>query len=175
MSDNIYAKLMAIQAELNVPKSRVNKFSNFNFRNAEDILAAAKPICHRHKCVLTLTDSIKLIGERYYIEALAKLHDCESVAEISVSAFAREDATKKGFDSAQITGAASSYARKYALNGLFNLDDANDPDNGVANIICPVCGDAVDGITGKDGVWRSPSDVLNQCGMCVKCYQNRKK
>ena len=129
----IYEKLSAIQAELKAPKSQYNSFGNFNYRSCEDILEAVKPLCKAQKAVLTLTDLLVNIGERYYIQATAYLRDMESKEFIEVSAFAREEDTKKGMDGSQVTGASSSYARKYALNGLFCIDDAKDSDytNGI--------------------------------------------
>ena len=124
----IYDKLAAIQAELKAPKSQRNNFGGYNYRNCEDILEAVKPLLNKYGCVLRLTDSIQMIGERYYVESKAILSDVEGSGTVEAFAFAREDTTKKGMDGAQITGAASSYARKYALNGLFCIDDTKDPD-----------------------------------------------
>lgn len=121
-------KLLEIQKELKVPKTHFNAFGDYNYRNAEDILEAVKPLCAKHKVVLTLSDKINQVGDRYYVEATARLMDCESDKEISVTASARETQEKKKYDEAQLTGAASSYARKYALNGLFDLDDTKDAD-----------------------------------------------
>lgn len=126
MSD-IQKKLQAIQSELEVPKSQYNAFGKYNYRNAEDILAAAKPLCIKNKCLLTVTDEMAMFGDRFYVKATARLVDEE--AHIETTAYAREELTKKGMDAAQITGAASSYARKYALNGLFCLDDVKDADH----------------------------------------------
>ena len=122
-------KLLSIQTELKAPKNQFNSFGNYNYRSCEDILEAVKPLCKKENVVLTLSDTIKHVGERYYVEATATLYDVETDACISVSAYAREEETKKGMDSSQITGAASSYARKYALNGLFNIDDTKDSDS----------------------------------------------
>lgn len=126
---NIYEKLSAIQAEVNVPKNLENKFGGFRYRSAEMILETVKPVCKKHGAVLILTDSVRDFGNRFYVEACAWLQDTESDEHISVFAYAREEETKKGMDASQITGSASSYARKYALNGLFNLDDNRDPDS----------------------------------------------
>ena len=120
-------ELIIIQQSLRAPKAHRNEFGGFNYRSAEDILEAVKPLLFEQACILTLTDEIILIGERYYVKATATLQNSEG-KEISVSAFAREESQKKGMDAAQITGAASSYARKYALNGLFCIDDTKDPD-----------------------------------------------
>lgn len=120
-------ELIAIQDKLNAPKSQYNAFGKYSYRSCEDILAAVKPHLTENKCVLLLKDEIEQIGDRYYVKAIAKLVNSEGVTE-EVSAYAREDESKKGMDGAQITGAASSYARKYALNGLFCIDDTKDPD-----------------------------------------------
>lgn len=122
----IHTKLAKIQSTLKAPKSQYNKFGNYNYRSAEDILEAVKPILAQNGCVLTLSDDIVMIGERFYIKATATLSDGSD--SISTSAWAREDESKKGMDGAQITGSASSYARKYALNGLFCIDDTKDSD-----------------------------------------------
>lgn len=121
-------KLSAIQNELKAPKGQYNNFGKYNYRSAEDILEAVKPICLKHKTVLVLNDEVKQIGERYYVEAFATLYDLESVETFKITAYAREEETKKGMDASQVTGATSSYARKYALNGLFNIDDTKDAD-----------------------------------------------
>jgi hypothetical protein len=127
---NIYEKLSNIQNELKAPKGQYNSFGNYSYRSCEDILEAVKPICKEHKTVLVTSDGMVNLGNRYYIEATATLYDLESEQKISNSAYARESETKKGMDDSQITGACSSYARKYALNGLFSIDDnkENDPD-----------------------------------------------
>lgn len=119
--------LSVIQAELNAPKNQFNKFGGYNYRNCEDILEALKPFLKAYKAAVTISDEIVLIGERYYIKATATLSvDGESE---SASAYAREPSSRKGMDEAQVTGATSSYARKYALNGLFAIDDNKDPDS----------------------------------------------
>lgn len=123
----IYETLSKIQAELKAPKNLYNKFGGYYYRNAESILEATKPLCAKYGCTLTVSDEIQLIGDRYYVKATATIQDKDG-STASVSSFAREDETKKGMDGAQITGAASSYARKYALNGLFCIDDTKDPD-----------------------------------------------
>lgn len=128
MDMSLYERLLNIQNELKVPKSQKNTFGGYNYRSAEDILENAKPVLAKYCTVLTVSDRIILIGERYYIEATATLHDVYSDAQIENVALAREEETKKGMDGSQITGTASSYARKYALNGLFALDDTKDAD-----------------------------------------------
>lgn len=117
-----------IQHELKCNKSQYNAFGKYSYRSCEDILEAAKPICRKYETVLFLTDEIKNIGDRYYVEATATLADINTEERITVKASAREQATKKGMDESQITGSSSSYARKYALNGLFNIDDTKDAD-----------------------------------------------
>ena len=120
-------ELRSIQTELNAPKNQYNTFGKYSYRSCEDILAAVKPLLAAYNCTLTLTDGIELIGDRFYVRATATLtNDTGDTAK--ATAYAREDEVKKGMDGAQITGAASSYARKYALNGLFCIDDVKDPD-----------------------------------------------
>ena len=121
-------KLSAIQQKLKAPKSLYNSFGKYNYRNAEGILEAFKPYEAEYNVTLILSDSAIVVGDRIYIQAVAKLYDNESDASISTTALARESETKKGMDESQITGTASSYARKYALNGLFLLDDTKDAD-----------------------------------------------
>jgi len=125
---NIYEKLSAIQNELKAPKNQRNSFGNYNYRNAEDILEAVKPLCAKHNATLVLTDEIAMIGERYYVKAIANLIDNETCDVITTSAYAREEESKKGMDASQVTGSCSSYARKYCMNGLFNIDDTKDAD-----------------------------------------------
>lgn len=126
---NIYEKLSNIQNELKAPKSQFNKFGGYKYRSCEDILEAVKPICKKYGAVLVISDKLENIGDRYYIKAMAELIDTEE-ENVSVcnTAYAREEESKKGMDGSQITGTASSYARKYALNGLFNIDDTKDAD-----------------------------------------------
>lgn len=121
-------KLLKIQQELKAPKNQRNNFGGYNYRSCEDILEAVKPILKEENLVLTLNDELVYIGNRYYIKATATLYDCDSKDSISNTAYAREEETKKGMDGSQITGASSSYARKYALNGLFLIDDVKDSD-----------------------------------------------
>ena len=121
-------KLLAIQQELKAPKGRNNRFGGYFYRSTEDILTALKPLLKKYKVILTITDTMELIGERYYVKATVCLEDVESETGISVSAYARETLERKKSDDSQLTGAASSYARKYALNGLFLIDDTADAD-----------------------------------------------
>jgi hypothetical protein len=120
----IYQKLERIQKQLKAPKNQHNKFGGYNYRSCEDILEAVKPLLDG--CVVTISDTIREVGGRIYVEAEATISD--GVNQINVTAFAREPEDRKGMDASQITGAASSYARKYALNGLFLIDDTKDAD-----------------------------------------------
>ncbi len=120
-------KLLIIQSKLKAPKNQYNDFNKFYYRSAEDILEALKPLLKEVGCTLTISDEIVVVAERVYVKAIATLSDGKD--NISTTAFAREEESKKGMDAAQITGAASSYARKYALNGLFCIDDTKDPDS----------------------------------------------
>nr|DAV83604.1 MAG TPA: ERF superfamily protein [Caudoviricetes sp.] len=122
----IFGVLQAIQSELVAPKGQYNSFGKYNYRSAEDILEALKPILKKHNAAITLSDEIVYIEGRHYVEASVTLF-AEGEA-IGAKASAREEETKKGMDGSQITGTASSYARKYALNGLFAIDDNKDPD-----------------------------------------------
>lgn len=124
----IYEKLSAIQQELKAPKRQFNSFGKYKYRSCEDILEAVKPICAKHKTALVLLDSITEVNGRFYVTAQAQLHDCESDNAVTATAYAREPEKKTGMDESQLTGTASSYARKYALNGLFCIDDTKDAD-----------------------------------------------
>ena len=124
----IHEKLMKIQTEIKAPKNLYNSFGKYKYRNAEGICEAVKPYLAKNNCSLTLSDDIIAVGDRIYVKATALLTDNETGEQRSVSALARESDEKKGMDSSQITGTASSYARKYALNGLFLLDDTKDAD-----------------------------------------------
>ena len=125
---NIHEKLASVQSEMKAPKNLYNSFGKYSYRNAEGICEAFKPYGKKYGLSLVLSDEVMEIGGRVYVMATATLYDTESSDSIGVSAFAREAETKKGMDDAQVTGATSSYARKYALNGLFLLDDTKDPD-----------------------------------------------
>ena len=124
---DIYLKLTDIQNKLKAPKGQFNKFGNYHYRNCEDILEAVKPLLREEELTLVITDDLVLIGDRYYIKATVVLAVPGEI--ISNTAYARESETKKGMDASQITGAASSYARKYALNGMFLIDDTQDADS----------------------------------------------
>lgn len=124
----IYEKLLTIQAELKAPKSQYNSFGKYKYRNCEDILEALKPILAKVKATLIISDDIVNMADRFYVKATARLIDTESGEHLETTAYAREEETKKGMDGSQVTGASSSYARKYALNGLFAIDDTKDSD-----------------------------------------------
>ena len=125
---SIYTKLLAIQTQLKAPKGQFNSFGHYKYRNCEDILESVKPLCKANDAVLWLSDELVLIGDRYYIKATATLRDTSEDGEVKSTAYAREEETKKGMDGSQVTGASSSYARKYALNALFDIDDTKDSD-----------------------------------------------
>lgn len=119
-------KIVAIQSELKAPKWQYNSFGKYNYRSCEDILEGVKPLLAKHGLVLTIQDSIDLIGDRFYVKATATITDGKE--QLATSAYARESLDKKGMDASQVTGATSSYARKYALNGLLAIDDTKDAD-----------------------------------------------
>ena len=120
-------ELIMIQQGLKAPKGQYNSFGKYNYRSCEDILEAVKPLLEEQACVLTITDTIEHVEGRFYVKATATIFNSESKS-VSVSAYAREQENKTGMDQAQLTGATSSYARKYALNGLFCIDDTKDAD-----------------------------------------------
>ena len=121
--------LSEIQAKLKVPKNQTNTFGNYKYRSLEDITDALKPLLKEHSASLVIGDTIEDIGGRVYVKATAELYDSEMKIIADNTAYAREPIQKKGMDEAQITGATSSYARKYCLNGLFAIDDTKDPDS----------------------------------------------
>ena len=124
----IQAKLLNIQQELKAPKGQRNDFGKYNYRSCEDILEALKPLLAKYKVCLYISDDLIETGGRNYVKATVTISDIEDNSQIVNTAFAREEETKKGMDGSQITGASSSYARKYALNGLFAIDDTKDSD-----------------------------------------------
>lgn len=121
-------ELIAIQSRLHAPKSQYNKFGKYKYRKAEDILEAVKPLLAEQGCTLVISDEIVLVGDRFYVKATATVKNGSGDKEFSVG-YAREELSKKGMDDCQVTGASSSYARKYALNGLFAIDDNQDSDS----------------------------------------------
>ena len=129
----VFEKLMYVQSELKAPKGQFNSFGKYKYRSCEDILEAAKPVLSKHKAVIILSDSIEVNADRVYVKATATFIDTETGEREQNSSYAREDAEKKGMDASQITGTASSYARKYALNGLLLIDDTKDADTDEAH------------------------------------------
>lgn len=126
---NIYEKLINVQSELRAPKSNYNSFAKFNYRSLEDITEALKPILKKYNATVIMNDSVEVVNERYYMKTVATFFDCDTGESISNSAYARESMEKKGMDESQVSGMASSYCRKYCLNGLFLLDDNKDSDS----------------------------------------------
>ena len=176
--------LMKIQQELKAPKNQFNSFGKYKYRSCEDILEAVKPLLSKYTAQLTLSDEIVQIGDRVYVKATASITDGLVITE--VTAYAREPIEKKGMDESQITGTASSYARKYALNGLFLIDDTKDadtdeykntqqnsPKNDVISPLCPVCGKPVKGFKRESGEVVTGETVLRQIGMCLDCNKKR--
>lgn len=125
---SVYEKLMKVQSELKAPKNQYNSFGKYHYRSCEDILEGAKPVLAKYGAAITIRDSIEIHGDRTYIKATATFYDVETGETIENTALAREELEKKGMDASQITGAASSYARKYCLNGLLLIDDTRDAD-----------------------------------------------
>ena len=190
---NIHTKLLEVQQALKAPKNLENNFSHYNYRSCEGILEALKPHLNEHKLTIIMADTMKEIGGRIYVEATATLTDAETGESISVTAFAREEEVKKGMDASQITGASSSYARKYALSGLFAIDDNKDSDatnNGEnspqtsdkpkqsknsgntakaqeAALKCAECGNSIVDPRTKDG---NPMSLDDYSAMCMKVY-----
>lgn len=126
---NILIKLNKIQTELKAVKGQYNKFGKYLYRSCEDILESLKPLLDQYQTIVTISDDIEVIGNRFYVKATARIFDVDSGEFIETTAYAREAENKKGMDSAQVTGSTSSYARKYALNGLLAIDDNKDPDH----------------------------------------------
>ena len=169
--DSFKKRVMDLQSELKAPKGQTNKFGGYKYRSCEDILEAVKPLLKKYSLVLTVGDDLINYGDRYYICATAVLRDAEGTEEIKNSAYAREAAEKKGMDEAQITGTASSYARKYALNGLFCIDDTKDADTDEYTsrtketptstlVPCADCGQPIYGTIKRDGTDWPPNEVV---------------
>lgn len=154
---SIYEALAGVQAELKAPKNQLNKFGGYKYRSCEDILEAVKPLLLKHALVLQLSDEPQMVGEWHYIKATAMVTDF-SGQQVSCTAYARESREKKGMDDSQITGTASSYARKYALNGLFCIDDTKDAD---ANKDAP-------NASRKPGGGKAPQKQTPVCACCGK-------
>lgn len=141
-------RLIAIQQELKATKDLYNGYGGYNYRSCESILEALKPLLLKHKLAIVIQDDLLNIGERYYVKAIVKLVDENKDVIVETTAFAREEESKKGMDGSQITGASSSYARKYALNGMFAIDDAKDSDSTNKH--------------GKEELQQTPNDISNK-------------
>ncbi len=182
MKQEFLNKIISIQQQLKAPKSKYNSFGGYNYRSTEDILEAVKPLLAAQGLILTLSDEIVGIGDRYYVKATATITD--GIDSLSVSANAREQAAKKGMDESQITGSASTYARKYALNGLLNIDDTKDADteeqanetkkrskkNEEEPVICPKCGAKLKSIIHGRNKSYTAAEYMEQYGLCPECY-----
>lgn len=176
----VYAKLLEIQQAIKAPKDQRNDFGNYKYRSCEDIVEAVKPLLGEQKAVLTISDEIKMIGERYYIFATAAIVDAETGERVEVTAQAREADSKKGMDPSQVTGATSSYARKYALNGLLAIDDTKDADAQAHLPKCEMCGGDITADILGDGKLYSPDQIARatkkQTGqqICSDCMRKLK-
>lgn len=183
---NVRQALAAVQSALKAPKGQYNSFGKYNYRSCEDILEAVKPILKENGLTLTLCDDLTQCGDRVYIKATACVTDVESGEKVSTCAFAREPETKKGMDDSQITGTASSYARKYALNGLFCIDDTKDADTEESRgrestgPICEGCGNEIKAVRSNGTVY-SAQDIAEKavsnygkrlCWSCMKVAKN---
>ena len=199
----VYDKLLAIQAELKAPKGQYNSFGKYNYRSCEDILEAVKPLCKAHNALVIISDVLECINGRFYVKAEATFVDTETSENVYVSAYAREADGKKGMDESQVTGTASSYARKYALNGLFCIDDAKDADTDAygrqtgkagkqadkppvnptpppAVVKCKDCGKPITDVEWANGKKTSAEKMVNQTiqrygvALCGDCYTVRR-
>lgn len=199
----VYDKLLAIQAELKAPKGQYNSFGKYNYRSCEDILEAVKPLCKAHNALVMISDELEYINGRFYVKAVATFADAETGENVYVSAYAREADGKKGMDESQVTGTASSYARKYALNGLFCIDDAKDADTDAygrqtgkagkqtdkppvnptpppAVVKCKDCGQPINDVEWANGKKTSAEKMVNQTiqrygvALCGDCYTVRR-
>ncbi|WP_442871828.1 ERF family protein [Anaerotignum sp.] len=182
MKKEFIEKIARVQKELKAPKSKYNSFGNYNYRSTEDILEAAKPLLSAEGLVLNITDKLENIGERYYVKATAAITDGED--SFFSSAYARECAVKKGMDESQITGSASTYARKYALNGLFCIDDTKDADTDEQEkerskrakkdaepVYCTRCGKQLkEEIKGSKVTYTAQEYFDEFGGLCPDCY-----
>lgn len=194
MGAHVYGKLMMIQQELKAPKGQYNSFAKYNYRSCEDILEAVKPLCIKNNATLLLNDAVQEVSGRFYVVATATLVDTESGDSVSANAYAREPQDKKGMDDSQITGMASSYARKCALNGLFCIDDTKDADTDElkrqeqkpvkkGEVICESCGMPIKSVT-RQGIRYSPDDISDRamyrygkrlCWDCIKAAHAAEK
>lgn len=169
----IHEKLLAVQVALKAPKSNYNSFGKYSYRSCEDILEAVKPLLKAQQLSVIISDSVVAVGERYYIQAAVTLADVETGETLVSTALAREEESKKGMDASQITGTASSYARKYALNGMFAIDDTKDADTSAGGkVCCTKCGAEIQDFVKKDGTRVPPEEqVKGTGGLCLKCYR----
>ena len=172
----IHQKLLQVQVALKAPKSNYNSFGKYSYRSCEDIMEAVKPLLKEQGLTMLVSDDVSQVGDRYYICAKVTVLDTESEESVQVFAFAREEETKKGMDASQITGTASSYARKYALNGMFAIDDTKDADTFTPSnsnkLYCAKCGTEIKEFIKKDGTRVSPEEQSKSMGgLCVKCYR----
>ena len=170
---SIYSKLGAIQSELKAPKNQFNNFGGYSYRSCEDILEAVKPLLKKYKAALTIEDSIETHNNRVYIKATARLFDADAKegegSEIVTTAYAREPDEKKGMDPSQISGMASSYARKYCLNGLFCIDDNKDADTNEVNLMAEKADiKAAKAATKKQAPRPLPEETKYLCKDCGK-------
>lgn len=182
----VLQKLSAVQLTLHAPKNQYNSFGKYSYRSCEDILEALKEPLRANNASVIIADTIETVGDRVYVKATAAIYDNESGEQISTTAFAREDETKKGMDGAQITGAASSYARKYALNGLFLIDDNKDADtrppesNEPKPLVCADCGKPITGIQTQSGQKMTAQEIAEKTNakygicLCMSCANRRK-
>lgn len=200
---SLYEKLLSIQTELKAPKGQWNDFGNYHYRSCEDILEAVKPLCKAYKTLVTVSDTLEYINGRFYVKATATLTDAENGENVCVTAYAREPESKRGMDESQVTGTASSYARKYALNGLFCIDDTKDADTDAyakqtgkteqkktekkpvptpppAVVKCKDCGKPITDVTWANGSKSSAKKVVTSTiqkfgvPLCGDCYTLRR-
>lgn len=184
MYEKLTKALGEVQYKLKAPKGQVNSFGHYNYRSCEDILEAVKPLLHEAGLTLTLSDDVVAVGNRVYVKATATVTD--GTDSVSNTAFAREAESKKGMDDSQVTGTASSYARKYALNGLFCIDDTKDADTDEYQrrtqstpVMCDLCHKPIKPMAKRGGGEMSPEAVAKwtraKTGMavCGDCYKKR--
>lgn len=164
---SVYSKLIAVQAKLKAPKSQYNSFGKYYYRNCEDIMEALKPLLSENGCTLFMQDDVTFIEGRFYVKAKAVFVDIETGETVEAVGMAREEDDKKGMDGSQITGAASSYARKYCLNGLFLIDDTKDSDytNGMP---APTANAKKSAPAAKAKPAPAPAQTVEACMQCGK-------
>ena len=187
----VHEKLWSVQQQLKAPKGQRNDFGKYNYRSCEDIVESVKPLLAVQRLLLTLSDDLVQVGDRYYIKATARITDITDGETVAVTAFAREEESKKGMDGSQVTGASSSYARKYALNGLFAIDDTKDSDATNTHgkdetvqipLTCSDCGKVIANGKKKDGsvwpaadiaIWSNRRYGRQICLDCAKAAEGR--